>query len=105
MPLKGAKKYEGMTPDQKRALVISDGKRVEYFVCPMCMFNRPYRKYSEGRVNLTDIPVNDLFVLQVRSGGGRGSGFFRIDGESLRLEDMKGDPKYNSFLQQIKARC
>lgn len=105
MAKKIIKKYEGKTKEEKRRMVISGGTEVLYFVCPLCGFNRAYKKYKEGRVNLSNIPLKDLYVLQMRVGGGRASGFFKVDGKSHTIDELKGNSEYRDLLGQIKARC
>ena len=77
--------------------------QVEYLTCPICTFNRPLRKYVEGDLKLTDTDVETLLFIQVREGGGRGSGFRRIGG--LTIDEVKQDPQYSELLEQLREQC
>ena len=97
-------KYEGLTKEQKRRSVIREGREVQYLTCPLCGFNRPVIKYLKGRIKLTNIDLDRMFVLVTRAGGGRESGFYRIDSKSILLKDLKDKAKYRDLVSQIRIQ-
>ena len=76
---------------------------IQYLTCPMCGMNKPLRKYVEGDLKLTDIDVETLSFIQIREGGGRGSGFRRIGG--LTIDEVKQMPEYQELLEQLREQC
>lgn len=99
-------KFEGLTKEEKRQLVISEGGRETlYLACPLCGFNRPLNKYTKGQIKLTNIDFDRFFVVVTRVGGGLGSGFFRIDEKSFRLKELKDMPEYRDILEQIAEQA
>ena len=102
---KVASKYEGLSKDEKRSMVLSEGAtEVHYWACPMCGCNRPLRKYESGEVSMTNIDLNRFHVLVTRVGGGLGSGFFRIDEKSLTLPELVDGAEYQELLEQMKEQ-
>lgn len=101
-----SKKFEGLTKEQKREIVLGEGgKETLYLACPLCGFNRALKKYSEGKIKLTNIDFDRFFVVVTRKGGGLGSGFFRIDEKSFKLKELKDMPEYQSLLDQIREQA
>lgn len=101
-----AKKYEGLTREQKKLVVMRDGgSEVMYFSCPLCGFNRPLNKYLSGDVKFINIDLDRFNVLVTRVGGGLGSGFFRVDEKSFLLREVKQMPEYRELLDQLKEQC
>lgn len=73
------------TREERKAKAMS-GRRVEFLTCPLCGFNRPLETYKGG----AKFQVRpDYAIIQVRYGGGRGSGFFLSLEESTKLDKLK----------------
>jgi len=102
---KARKEFEGLSREEKKAIVTAQGTEALYMACPMCSMNRSLRKYLDGELRFTDTDLGIFKVLVTRVGGGLGSGFFRLDEKSYTLEEMKGMPEYQDILQQIKEQA
>ena len=73
------------TKDARKQKALA-GTRVLYLTCPLCGLNRPLSSYK-GSATFQVKP--DYAIIQVRYGGGRGSGFFLAEEESISLSDLK----------------
>jgi len=102
---KARKEFEGLSREEKRAIVMSQGTEALYMACPMCSMNRSLKKYLNGEVSFTDTDLGTFKVLVTRVGGGLGSGFFRMDEKSYTLYEMKAMPEYQELLEQLKEQA
>lgn len=75
------------TYDERKAETLAHGKRVEYLTCPICGRNRVLKNSWGKKATFEVKPTFD--IIQVRYGGGRGSGFFRSDDEGVKLDDLQ----------------
>jgi len=105
MKNKVRKRFEGFSKKEKKARVITEGTEVLYVACPMCGMNKSLKRYRDGRAGMTSIDLNRFYVLVTRVGGGRGSGFYRIDEKSLLLSELKNNPEYADIVGQIREQC
>ena len=79
--------------------------RVEYIVCPTCGRNRVMETKKKGKIGWpNDINLETTLLLQVREGGGRGSGFHLVEDESLTLPEMIEDGGYEDVLEGMKQQ-
>ena len=101
---KVSSKYEGMTREEKRELVISEGKDSLYIACPLCGFNRPVGKYDTGAVKFSNMDLDVFHFLVTRCGGGLGSGFFKVPERSHILQEVKQMPEYNYLIEDMKLQ-
>ncbi len=101
---KVSSKYEGMSKEEKRELVISEGSESLYVSCPLCGFNRPLGKYETGVVKFSNIDLDRFHILVTRVGGGLGSGFFKVPESSHILQEVKQMPEYNYLTEDIKLQ-
>ena len=85
------------TYETRRNKALSQGTRVEFITCPLCGRNRPLEMWG-NEVRFEVKP--DYAIIQVRYGGGRGSGFFLNENESVKLEEMK--EKYPELYINLK---
>jgi hypothetical protein len=67
--------------------------------------NRILYKNEKGRINFDNFDLEKSFFIQIRYGGGRGSGFWLNAAESMRISDAIKDKEYIDLLNQIKAQC
>ena len=102
---KTRKEFEGLSREEKKAIVMGQGTEALYMACPMCSMNRSLKKYLNGEIRFTDTDLGTFKVLVTRIGGGLGSGFFRMDEKSYTLDEMKAMPEYQDILQQIKEQA
>ena len=98
-------KYEGMTSEEKRALVLMEGTRIKQFVCPLCGLNRVIEKRDKGRIRFDHVDLMNGLLLQERACGGRNSGFYLDRDSSLTLPEVTSIPEYQDLLDQIKDQC
>ena len=94
-----------LTREERQSIALSEGTEVHFVTCPLCGFSRPAGKYLEGTVAFTNIDLNRMHVLSVRRGGGRGIGVFRVDEDSLLLEELKDVPEYQEVIDQIREQA
>jgi len=82
------KEARDATKDERRNKAFMYGKKFEFIVCPLCLRSR-IRNSWKGEATFT-IDQNPE-VIQVRYAiGGRGmGGFYRKDGEGIRLDELK----------------
>ena len=74
------------------------GSRIEYLTCPLCGRNRPLKMWNKQ----TAFEVKpDYAIIQIRYGGGRGSGFVLSLEESTKLEDLERE--YPEVYSNLKA--
>jgi len=86
------------------------GPPIEYVVCPLCGRNRVMELSSErsaaknklGRIDWNFFDPETSAFIQIRAGGGRGSGFHLI--ESLTWPQASGQLKYAALIEDIKAQ-
>lgn len=98
-------KYLGMSQEEKRIKVLSEGKRVKQFVCLLCGLNRVVDKREKGRISFDRVDLNNGLILQERAGGGRNSGFYMDRSRSLTLPEIVGLPEYQDLIGQIRSKC
>ena len=97
--------FKNKTPSEKKAMVLAEGTEVRFLVCPMCGMSKSLNKYLSGQYAFTNINFNRMHIIQVRRGGGKGSGFYKDESRSLLLDDVKNDPQYADIFEQIKRQC
>ena len=91
--------------EDKRSRVMAEGTEVMYVACPMCGMNKSLKRYRDGRAGMTSIDFDRFHVVVTRVGGGRGSGFYRIDEKSYLLGEIKDMPEYHDIVAQIKEQA
>lgn len=75
---KKAKKI--LTEEERRRKALSIGTDVWYLKCPLCNMSKPLETWKGKTV----FKFYDDDVLQLRRGGGRGIGFFKVEGLDLK---------------------
>ena len=98
-------KSSKLSYEDKKSKVISEGTEVLYVACPMCGMNKSLKRYRDGRAGMTSIDFGRFHVIVTRVGGGRGSGFYRIDEKSYLLGEIKDMPEYQDIVQEIKDQA
>jgi len=93
------------TRDEKRVRVLSEGTPVRFVVCPLCGLNRVLDKRGKGRVRWDAVDLDTALILQVRCGGGRGSGFYLDESRSLTLGEMSESPEYDAIVEEIRRQA
>jgi intein/homing endonuclease len=76
------------------------------FIIHNCGFNRSMTKY-DGNDRIFDTDLDTKLILQVRHGGGRGSGFTMDVDQSLTIHQMieSMDKEYLRILRKLAASC
>ena len=83
---------------ERKSKAYASGSRVEYVTCPLCGRNRPLIMWNkETRFEVKP----DYAIIQVRYGGGRGSGFFLSESESVKLDRLKQE--YPELFENLKS--
>jgi hypothetical protein len=98
-------RYLGMSKEEKRIKVLSEGARLQQFVCPLCGLNRVIERKNKGRIRFDNVDLANGLILQERAGGGRDSGFYLDRSKSLTLPELKGVSEYKDLLEQIRGKC
>lgn len=93
------------TQDEKRRRVLVEGKPVRYVVCPLCGLNRVLDKNTKGRIRWDTVNPETALILQTRCGGGRNSGFYLDDTNSLTIEEMITSPEYDEIIDAIQQQA
>ena len=88
-----------------REEVLAEGTRMEFFVCPLCAMNRKVTNKNGERMRFDRVDLNTALVLQVRYGGGIGSGFPMNEAESMTIEQVIQTKEYGDIITQIKVQC
>ena len=92
-------------------------KEVHFTVCPLCGLNRKLDKtgmfaeirkvktpISKGRARYDKVDLKNIPFIDIREGlGGRGRGFPRIKG--ITLKEAQQDPLYEDLIKQIISSC
>lgn len=91
-------RFRKLSPEEKRDEIMSKGKQVVLFVCPLCA------KASALKVFERDFDIATLELLDVRRTGGKGSGFYREYTQGT-LQELRDDPEYKQVIQLIRDRC
>ena len=68
--------------------------RIEYYVCPLCGKTTPLKSFNP------QVDLNTLGFIQIREGGGRGSGFRVTEEHSLKSVASQ----YPKVLKKIRER-
>ena len=86
---------------------MSSGRRggtaiVEYLTCPLCGINRTFHTKDRGDRRFEVKPTYD--IIQRRAGGGRGYGFRRLEGQGVKLEDLRHEfpDVYENLLREAR---
>ena len=98
-------RYIGLSRDEKKERVISEGVRYENLVCPLCGLNRVRRKHAKGEVRFDHVDIHNAYFLQVRYTAGGRSGFYLNEDESLTFRDAVKDPELREKMAEIKRQC
>ncbi len=91
-------------PLPTREQVLATGTKIEFIVCPLCSKNRKLTRYKGEQVRFDSYDF-DRPIIQIRYGGGRGSGFWMNEAESLTIQQIIDDPTYEDILNQIREQC
>jgi hypothetical protein len=67
--------------------------------------NRVLEKHGKGRVRWDTVDPEKALILQVRCGGGYGSGFYLDEERSLTLQMMVRTSKYNAMGMAIRDQA
>ncbi|MDO8623106.1 MAG: hypothetical protein Q7R52_02575 [archaeon] len=106
-----------MTNIDYKTRAMTEGKSYFYISCPMCSMNRVLHlggmlsgeKGKSGRSSFSNFDfegVNGKFFIQVRkSAGGKGSGFYLDESQSLTWNDAIKNSEYADVLHEIKETC
>ncbi len=85
--------------------------KIEYVVCPLCGRNRVLKLKDKGEARFPgyestkeDFSVDYTPMLQVREGGGRGSGFNLLPGDSFTLSEMLDKEEYKDLLADLAGQ-
>lgn len=93
------------SPEEKRVRVLRDGTPVEYMTCPLCGLNRVLDKHAKGRVRWDMVDPETALILQVRVGGGWGSGFYLDEEKSLTFNQLGSRPEYRALVIAIRDQA
>jgi hypothetical protein len=91
--------------EEKRARVLAEGTPVEYVTCPLCGLNRVLDKHAKGRVRWDTVDPETALILQVRCGGGWGSGFYLDEERSMTFEKMVRVPEHRAMVVAIRDQA
>ena len=89
-----------LTVEERKQHALAFGTRVLYIVCPLCGRNRPLNPHEREQTRFEVKP--DFALIQVRYGGGKGSGFFLKEEESLSIEEVK--EQYPDLYENLKEQ-
>ena len=88
--------------------VMASGTRIEFFVCPLCCMNRKLHRFArvgvEEKISFDRLDF-DRAILQIRYGGGRGSGFYMDRSQSQTLGELVESGEQSDLIDQIRATC
>ena len=88
------------TVEERKQHALAFGTRVLYITCPLCGRNKPLNPHEREQTRFEVKP--DFFLIQVRYGGGKGSGFFLNKEESLSIEEVKEE--YPDLYENLKEQ-
>ena len=88
------------TYENRREEALAFGTRVLYITCPLCGRNRVLNPHEREQTRFEVKP--DFFLIQVRYGGGKRSGFFLNKEESLSIAEVK--EQYPDLYENLKEQ-
>lgn len=97
--------FKNKSEAEKKAMILAKGTPVRFLACPMCGMSKSLNKYLDGVYAFTNINFNRMHIVQVRKGGGKGSGFYKDVASSLLIDEVKDNPEFATIIDQIKRQC